>query len=157
MTQPSEDFDDPIRTVGHDATATFDNTASNPTEHASSEALGAATANEDEPDPVSASDDAIEPLTADGADEEAPIDGEYLSDPAMSNSAITGADELDGDSELEDDDDDDGDEEDDDEEDDLDDEEEEDDEDLKGDEDADLESDESPQTSIGSTNATKKV
>ena len=151
MTQPSEDFDDPIRTVGHDATATFDNTASNPTEHASSKALDAATANEDEPDPVSASDDAIEPVTADGVDEEAPIDGEYLSDPSTSISSTTGADALDEDDTLENDDD----EDDDDDEDAL--EEDDDEDDLKDDEDADLESEESPQTSIGSSRGTKSA
>lgn len=48
MTKPSEDFDDPIRTVGADATAGFDNGPSNPTEHASSEALGSATTGDNE-------------------------------------------------------------------------------------------------------------
>jgi hypothetical protein len=37
-------FDEILREVGPDATAMFDNTASNPTEHASSEATNAATA-----------------------------------------------------------------------------------------------------------------
>lgn len=39
-----ESFDEILRKVGPDATATFDNSASNPTEHASSEATNAATA-----------------------------------------------------------------------------------------------------------------
>lgn len=38
-----ETFDDPVRKVGPDATAGFDNSRSNPTEHASSEAMAAAT------------------------------------------------------------------------------------------------------------------
>lgn len=66
MTRPSEDFDDPIRTIGADATATFDEGASNPTEHASSEALASATDNKGEGDPVSAPDDAVEPILPDG-------------------------------------------------------------------------------------------
>jgi hypothetical protein len=41
-------FDDPVRKVGPDATADFDNSRSNPTERASSEALTAAV-----PDPAS--------------------------------------------------------------------------------------------------------
>ena len=40
-------FDDPIRKVGHDATSTFDNSASNPTECAGSEALHAGTSDEE--------------------------------------------------------------------------------------------------------------
>ncbi len=102
MTRPSEDFDDPIRTIGADATSTFDDTASNPTEHASSEALDAATAVDDEPDPVSESDDAIEPAIAEGADEEAPIDGEYLSDPATSDDDLDDLDEEDDEADLDD-------------------------------------------------------
>ena len=39
-----ESFDEILRKVGPDATATFDNSAGNPTEHASSEATNAATA-----------------------------------------------------------------------------------------------------------------
>jgi hypothetical protein len=39
-----EGFDEILRKIGPDATATFDNSASNPTEHASSEATNAATA-----------------------------------------------------------------------------------------------------------------
>ena len=39
-----QDFDEFLSKVGPDATATFDNSASDPTEHASSEATNAATA-----------------------------------------------------------------------------------------------------------------
>jgi hypothetical protein len=44
---------DPVKTIGKDATATFDNSGSNPTERASSEALSSATDVEGEGDPVS--------------------------------------------------------------------------------------------------------
>ncbi len=72
MTQPSEDFDDPIRTIGADATATFDGGPSNPTEHASSEALRSATDNAGEGEPVSALDTEVEPILSedDGSDED---------------------------------------------------------------------------------------
>lgn len=43
-------FDDDFLTVGPDATATFDNSSSNPTEHASSENLDAIDTDEDELD-----------------------------------------------------------------------------------------------------------
>jgi hypothetical protein len=46
---------DPVKKVGNDATAGFDSPASNPTEHASSEALSSATDVEGEGDPVSES------------------------------------------------------------------------------------------------------
>ena len=36
----NDDLVDPIKKIGPDSTATFDNSASNPTEHASSEAWG---------------------------------------------------------------------------------------------------------------------
>ena len=39
-----QDFDEIMREIGPDATATFDNGPSNPTEHASSEGTNAATA-----------------------------------------------------------------------------------------------------------------
>ena len=47
MTQ-TVDLEDPIRWIGPDSTATFDNSASNPTEHASSESLSAVVDEEDE-------------------------------------------------------------------------------------------------------------
>lgn len=40
----NQSFDEILRKIGPDATATFDNSASNPTEHGSSEATNAATA-----------------------------------------------------------------------------------------------------------------
>ncbi len=43
-TSKNQGFDEILRRIGPDATATFDNSASNPTEHASSEATNAATA-----------------------------------------------------------------------------------------------------------------
>jgi hypothetical protein len=42
------DLNDPLRNIGPDSTAVFDESASNPTEHASSENLGAASELEDE-------------------------------------------------------------------------------------------------------------
>jgi hypothetical protein len=43
-----QDFDEILSKIGPDATATFDNSPSNPTEHASSEATNAATVVDDE-------------------------------------------------------------------------------------------------------------
>jgi hypothetical protein len=43
-----QDFDEILSKIGPDATATFDDSPSNPTEHASSEATNAATAVDDE-------------------------------------------------------------------------------------------------------------
>jgi hypothetical protein len=56
-TNQSTELEDPIRSIGPDSTATFDSTASNPTEHASSEVLDSATAVEDEDDVVDEEDD----------------------------------------------------------------------------------------------------
>jgi hypothetical protein len=50
-------FDEILREVGPDATAMFDNTASNPTEHASSEATSAATAVDGENEKLEDEDD----------------------------------------------------------------------------------------------------
>ncbi len=79
MTRPSEDFDDPIRTVGADATAAFDNGLSNPTEHAGSEALAMPEAEENQ-DSVAGSDDEVEPAgledEAEGDDEDEDLDDE---------------------------------------------------------------------------------
>jgi len=55
--------DDPIRNIGADSTAMFDRSGSNPTEHASSEALRAATADPD--------DDAAEELDDEELDDDA--------------------------------------------------------------------------------------
>ncbi len=43
-----QDFDEILSKIGPDATATFDNSPSNPAEHASSEATNAATVVDDE-------------------------------------------------------------------------------------------------------------
>ena len=58
--------DDPIE-IGPDATATFDNSASNPTEHASSENLGAS---------VEEEDDEFEDVEDDEEDEDEELDDE---------------------------------------------------------------------------------
>lgn len=50
---PNAEPVDPIKSIGDDATATFDDSPSNPTEHASNEALDEATNVEGEGDPVS--------------------------------------------------------------------------------------------------------
>jgi hypothetical protein len=50
-------FDEILPEVGPDATAMFDNTASNPTEHASSEATSAATAVDGENEKLEDEDD----------------------------------------------------------------------------------------------------
>jgi hypothetical protein len=55
-----QDFDEILSKIGPDATATFDNSASNPTEHASSEATNAATA-------VNGSDEELEEEDDDAA------------------------------------------------------------------------------------------
>jgi hypothetical protein len=47
-TKNKADFDDPMRSIGADSTATFEDWYSKSTEHASSEALEAGTAVEDE-------------------------------------------------------------------------------------------------------------
>jgi hypothetical protein len=47
-TSKDKSFDEILRNIGPDATATFDNSPSNPTEYASSEATNAATAVEGE-------------------------------------------------------------------------------------------------------------
>ena len=46
----NNDLNDPLRNIGPDSTAVFDESASNPTEYASSENLGAASGLEDEED-----------------------------------------------------------------------------------------------------------
>jgi hypothetical protein len=60
-------FDEILREVGPDATAMFDNTASNPTEHASSEATHAATAVDGE---GGGEDEKLEDEDDDAAEEE---------------------------------------------------------------------------------------
>src|SRR5258707_14593427 len=53
-----QDFDEILSRIGPDATATFDNSPSNPREHASSEATNAATAVDGEDGGVEGEDDA---------------------------------------------------------------------------------------------------
>jgi hypothetical protein len=53
----NQGFDEILRKIGPDATATFDNSASNPTEHASSEATNAATAVSGDDEELEADDD----------------------------------------------------------------------------------------------------
>jgi hypothetical protein len=63
-----ETFDDPIRRIGHDATSTFDNSQSNPTEYASSEAQNSATTVEGEGDIVDEDFVPVGDLAADAID-----------------------------------------------------------------------------------------
>ncbi len=60
MAHASKDqgFDEILREIGPDATAMFDNSASNPTEHASSEATNAATAVDGDDEELEDEDDA---------------------------------------------------------------------------------------------------
>ena len=52
-----QDFDEILSRIGPDATATFDNSPSNPTEYASSEATSAATAVDGDDEDLEESDD----------------------------------------------------------------------------------------------------
>jgi hypothetical protein len=70
-----QDFDEIFSRVGPDATATFDNSLSNPTEHASSEATNAATAVDD--DEIEEEDDDAAALEEDDElDEEEDVEDE---------------------------------------------------------------------------------
>jgi ribosomal protein L12E/L44/L45/RPP1/RPP2 len=71
----NQGFDEIWRKVGPDATAMFDNSASNPTEHASSEATNAATAGDDE-DLEEEDDDAAAEEEDDEEDEEEDVEDE---------------------------------------------------------------------------------
>jgi hypothetical protein len=66
------DLNDPLRNIGPDSTAVFDESASNPTEHASSENLGAASELEDdvEDEDEGEDDDVEEDLDEDDDDED---------------------------------------------------------------------------------------
>lgn len=75
----TEPFDDPVRKVGHDATSAFDDSESDPTGHASSEALDAATAVKGE-----------EEVGSDEGD-----DSDERGDPNVIDAADTGADDAD--------------------------------------------------------------
>jgi hypothetical protein len=70
MAQASKNqgFDEILRKIGPDSTATFDSSASNPTEHASSEATNAATA-------VDGDDEELEDEDDDAAEEEEDDEG----------------------------------------------------------------------------------
>jgi hypothetical protein len=66
----NQGFDEILSRIGPDATATFDNSASNPTEHASSEATNAATAVDDEDEALEEEDDDDAALEEDDEDDE---------------------------------------------------------------------------------------
>jgi hypothetical protein len=70
-----QDFDEILSEIGPDATATFDNSPSNPTEHASSEATNAATVVDDE-DLEEEDDDAAALEEDDELDEEEDVEDE---------------------------------------------------------------------------------
>jgi hypothetical protein len=76
----NQSFDEILRRIGPDATATFDNSASNPTEHASSEATNAATAvdgHDDEDEELDEEDDdAAEEEEDDEENEEEDVEDE---------------------------------------------------------------------------------
>jgi hypothetical protein len=65
-----QDFDEIFSKVGLDATATFDNSASTPTEHASSEATNAATAVDGEDEELEEKDDDAAALEEDAEEDE---------------------------------------------------------------------------------------
>jgi hypothetical protein len=65
-----QDFDEILREIGPDATATFDNSPSNPTEHASSEATNAATAVDGEDEALEEEDDDAAELEEDDEEDE---------------------------------------------------------------------------------------
>jgi hypothetical protein len=69
-------IDEILREVGPDATATFDNSPSNPTEHASSEATNAATAVNDDEDLEEEDDFAAEEEEGEEEDEEEDVEDE---------------------------------------------------------------------------------
>jgi hypothetical protein len=76
----NQGFDEILRKIGPDATATFDNSSSNPTEHASSEATNAATAVdgddeelEEEDDDAAAEEEDDEDAEEEGVEDEAGV------------------------------------------------------------------------------------
>jgi hypothetical protein len=72
-----QDFDEILSKIGPDATATFDNSPSNPTEHASSEATNAATAVDGEDEELEEEDDDDAALEEDDElDEEEDVEDE---------------------------------------------------------------------------------
>jgi hypothetical protein len=72
-----QDFDEILSKIGPDATATFDNSPSNPTEHASSEATNAATAVDGSDEDLEEDDDDAAALEEDDElDEEEDVEDE---------------------------------------------------------------------------------
>jgi hypothetical protein len=65
-----QDFDEIFNKIEPDATATFDNSASTPTEHASSEAKNAATAVDGEDEELEEKDDDAAALEEDAEEDE---------------------------------------------------------------------------------------
>jgi hypothetical protein len=79
MTQAGkdQDFEEILSKIGPDATATFDNSPSNPTEHASSEATNAATAVDGSDEDLEEDDDDAAALEEDDElDEEEDVEDE---------------------------------------------------------------------------------
>jgi hypothetical protein len=71
-----QDFDEILSRIGPDATATFDNSPSNPTERSSSEATNAATAVDGDEDLEEEDDDAAMLEDDDELDEEEDVEDE---------------------------------------------------------------------------------
>jgi hypothetical protein len=77
MVGKDQDFDEILSKIGPDATATFDNSASNPTERASSGAANAATAVDGEDEELDEEDDDAAALEEDDElDEEEDVENE---------------------------------------------------------------------------------
>jgi hypothetical protein len=72
----NQGFDEILWKIGPDATATFDNSANNPTEHASSYVTNAATAVGDDEDLEEEDDDAAAEEEDDEEDEEEDVEDE---------------------------------------------------------------------------------
>jgi hypothetical protein len=72
----NQGFDEILRDTGPDATATFDNSASSPAEHANSEATNAATVAGDDEDLEEEDDDAAAEEEDDEEDEEEDVEDE---------------------------------------------------------------------------------
>jgi hypothetical protein len=72
----NQGFDEILRDTGPDATAMFDNSASNPTKHASGEATHAATAAGEDEDLEEEDDDAAAEEEDDEEDEEEDVEDE---------------------------------------------------------------------------------
>jgi hypothetical protein len=70
ISMKNQSFDEPLHEIGPDATAMFDNSASSPTEHASSEATNAATAVDREDERLEEEDDDAAELEEDDEENE---------------------------------------------------------------------------------------